>query len=74
MAVTLAVGTALDIVLWLGPEKTVLSGRVVTSHPQFGNGIEFTLFSGDSQHRLQDFLEFADTESTRYPVRHADVE
>jgi hypothetical protein len=62
MGVTLAVGTLLDVVLWVGHEKAVLAGRVVTSHPQFGNGIEFIRFSGDSQHRLKRFLEFADLE------------
>ncbi len=74
MGVTLAVGTLLDIVLWVGHEKAVLAGRVKTSHPQFGNGIEFIRFSGDSQHRLKDFPEFADIGPTYVPVRHAVVE
>ena len=57
MALTLCVGTLLNIVLWLGQEKLVVDGRVVTHHPQFGNGIAFTGLSHDSQQKLQRFLE-----------------
>ena len=62
MAFTLGVGTALDIVLWLGQEKLAVNGRVATCHPQFGNGIEFTPISSDAQQRLQRFLERASSE------------
>ncbi len=57
MVVTLDVGTQLNVVLWLGHEKLVIDGRVVTRHPQFGNGIQFTDVSVDSRQRLQRFLE-----------------
>lgn len=57
MAVTLDVGTALNIVLWLGHEKLAIAGRVVTRHLLFGNGIEFDNMSQDLRQRLQRFLE-----------------
>jgi PilZ domain len=57
MAVTLEVGTALNIILWLGHEKLAIAGKVVTRHPLFGNGIEFKTTSQDSRQRLQLFLD-----------------
>jgi c-di-GMP-binding flagellar brake protein YcgR len=57
MAITLAAGTPLDIVLWLGSEKVAITGTVVTCHPQFGNGIEFNNMTQDSRQKLQAFLE-----------------
>jgi len=59
MALTLSVGTRLNIVLWLGDEKLVVSGTIVTHHPQFGNGIAFSGLSPDSRQRLRRFLESA---------------
>lgn len=57
MAMTLDVGTRLDIILWLQGQKICTRGVVVTRHPQFGNGIEFAgMFSQDEQ-RLREFLE-----------------
>lgn len=41
MFLTLEIGSRLDIILWLGGQKHCLKGKVVTKHPQFGNGIEF---------------------------------
>lgn len=57
MALTLSVDTPLKIVLWLGHEKLAVDGVVVSCHPQFGNGIEFSGLSQASQLRLQRFLE-----------------
>jgi len=59
MAVTLPVQTTLKVTLWLGHEKCVVAGNVVSCHPQFGNGIEFVGLSQDSRQRLQRFLENA---------------
>jgi c-di-GMP-binding flagellar brake protein YcgR len=56
MAVTLDVGTELNIVLWLGHEKLTIIGKVVTRHPQFGNGIEFSSLTQDARQRLRLFL------------------
>jgi c-di-GMP-binding flagellar brake protein YcgR len=57
MALTLDVGTKLDIVLWLDGQKVNTRGVVVTRHPQFGNGIEFVGMFSESEHRLRCFLE-----------------
>jgi hypothetical protein len=57
MAVTLEVGTALKIVLWLGHKKLSLDGSVVTRHPQFGNGIEFGRMPEEARTLLLCFLE-----------------
>jgi PilZ domain len=57
MSMTLAVGSRLSIVLWLGGEKVTAKGVVRTQHPQFGNGIEFVgMFKGD-QDKLARHLE-----------------
>ncbi len=60
MSVTLDPGTQVDIVLWLEHDKLPLQGRVVTKHPQFGNGIEFIGVSPESEARLQGFLDKAE--------------
>jgi PilZ domain len=65
MAFTLDIGTPLNIILWLGHKKLSLEGRVVTRHPQFGNGIEFTGLSPASQERMQQFLEHASVTQNR---------
>jgi hypothetical protein len=57
MAVTLDVGTELNIVLWLGHEKLTLIGKVVTRHPLFGNAIAFSSLTHDARQRLQLFLK-----------------
>lgn len=57
MAVTLELEAPLNLVLWLGHKKLNLAGKVVTRHPQVGNGIAFTGFSEDSRIRLQAFLD-----------------
>jgi hypothetical protein len=59
MNLTLAVGTRLDVVLWLDGQKTVAKGNVVTCHPQFGNGIAFTGLAPEASRRLQCFLDRA---------------
>jgi len=41
----------------LGHEKLAVDGVVVSCHPQFGNGIEFSGLSQASQLKLQRFLE-----------------
>jgi hypothetical protein len=57
MAMTLDVEKALNLVLWLGHKKVSIGGRVVTRHPQFGNGIEFTGALTDFREQLRCFLE-----------------
>ena len=57
MPMTLQTGTLLKITLWLGYEKLIMEGKVVTTHPQFGNGIEFVNLPIDSQKKLRRFIE-----------------
>ncbi len=60
MALTLEIGTPLNLVLWLGHKKLVLNGKIVTRHNHFGNGIEFGDMSTESRNRLLNFLESED--------------
>ncbi|MFY9559031.1 MAG: PilZ domain-containing protein [Terriglobales bacterium] len=60
MALTLDVGTKLDIVLWLDQAKVSTKGLVVTRHPQFGNGIAFLQLSSENEARLRAFLDAHD--------------
>lgn len=57
MAFTLAVGTKLDIVLWLDDQKVSSRAVVVTCHPQFGNGISFLSVSRENEAKLRFFLD-----------------
>jgi hypothetical protein len=52
MNMTLAVGSRLSIVLWLGGEKVTAQGVVRTQHPQFGNGIELVGMSVADRDKL----------------------
>ena len=52
-----SVGTRIEAKLWLGETRIVLRGRIVTSHPQFGNGIMFLSFDEDGEQRLCEFLD-----------------
>jgi hypothetical protein len=60
MALTLDVGTELDIVLWLNQQKLSTKGVVVTRHPQFGNGIAFLPLSSGNETILRSFLDAHD--------------
>jgi len=53
----LSVGTKVQAKLWLGGTRLILRGRVVTSHPQYGNGILFLDYEGDAELRLRTFLD-----------------
>ncbi len=57
MSMTLAVGSRLSIVLWLGGEKVTAKGVVRTQHPQFGNGIEFVGMSTGDRDKLVRHLD-----------------
>jgi hypothetical protein len=52
---------------WLGHERFVAEGNVVTRHPQFGSDIEFVGLSQDSR-RLHRFLENAACEDEHTTV------
>ncbi len=57
MPLTLPKDAKLQILLWLGQDKLVFSGRVATSHPQFGNGIEFCTLSQDCTRKLVQYID-----------------
>ena len=53
----LPVGSRIRATLWLDGYRVVMHGRVVTRHPQFGNGIMFLEFEGDAEQRLIRYLD-----------------
>ncbi len=55
MNITLELGTRVSLILWLDERKICGTGRVVTRHPQFGNGIELDL-ACDDRNRLRSYL------------------
>jgi len=59
MPITLTKGASVQVVLWVGGEKLSFPGRVVTSHPQFGNGLEFHGLSPECKRSLGHFLDGA---------------
>lgn len=63
MGFTLAEGTRLEAVMWLGDRKLAVKGVVVSSHPQFGNGIEFTEITDEQRKELEGYLESRDPDS-----------
>jgi c-di-GMP-binding flagellar brake protein YcgR len=56
MGFTLREGTQLEAVMWLGERKLVVKGVVVSSHPQFGNGVKFTEMTDDQRKALEAYL------------------
>jgi len=57
MPLTLEIKSQVDMLFWLGGQKVTAKGVVVTRHPQFGNGIEFTSMSLEGQSRLRHYLD-----------------
>jgi hypothetical protein len=57
MSSTQQVSREVEITLWIGQEKVLARGVVVSNHPSFGNGIKFTHVPEDSKARLQQFVE-----------------
>jgi hypothetical protein len=53
----LPLGARIQVTLWLGGYPVVIQGRVVTRHPQFGNGIMFLEFEGEGDQLLNRYLE-----------------
>jgi hypothetical protein len=52
----LNVGGRIRAKLWLDGETIVARGRVVTRHPEFGNGIMFLDFEGEGEKLLKRYL------------------
>ena len=53
----LSVGTPIQATLWLDGHPTVIRGRVITCHPQYGNGMMFEKFEGQAEQFLQQYLD-----------------
>ena len=58
--VPLAVHTDVNITFWIDSDKFVTQGRVRTSDPAVGMGIEFTALEEQIQKRLQEYLDHMD--------------
>jgi c-di-GMP-binding flagellar brake protein YcgR len=54
---TLALGTYIQATLWLDNCPVNVRGRVVTRHPQFGNGIMFLDFQEKGESLLTRYLD-----------------
>lgn len=57
---TLAIGTCVTAKLWLSECPVRMRGRVVTLHPQFGNGLQFLEFENDGKKVLAQYLDAID--------------
>jgi hypothetical protein len=57
MMMPLEVGATVRMTLWLDHDPVVIRGRVVTRHPQFGNGIMFTDFEDQAKQFLNRYLD-----------------
>ena len=57
MPMPLKEGTKLKIVLWVRDEKLIVKGKVVSSRPGFGVGIEFSEITPEDTARLRQFLQ-----------------
>ena len=62
LLIPLSVGIRVQAVLWFDGYPIVIRGRVVTRHPQFGNGIMFLEFEADAEQQLSRYLEGITTE------------
>jgi hypothetical protein len=65
MPMPLNAGTKLKLGLWVRDEKLRLSGRVVSSRPGFGIGVQFVEVSPEDVERLKSYLQSI----TRMPAR-----
>jgi len=54
---TLVLGTYIEAILWLDNCPVQVRGRVVTRHPEFGNGIMFLDFKANGEQLLTRYLE-----------------
>ena len=56
-AVPLPIGVPVQTTLWLDGCPVVIRGRVVTRHPESGNGIMFVDFEGQAEPLLNRYLK-----------------
>ena len=71
MSFALPVGSKLELILWVEDERLAAKGMVVTHHPQFGNGIEFSNMSSEDRAKLASFVKRCETESEKKPEESA---
>jgi PilZ domain len=71
MSFTMAVGSKLDLVLWVNDARLATKAVVVTHHPQFGNGIEFSEISAEDRSKLEQFLKSCGASSEEKPEAKA---
>jgi hypothetical protein len=57
LMMTMPVGTYVNAALWLNNCSIRVRGRVVTRHPQFGNGIMFLEFENPGEKVLAQYLD-----------------
>jgi len=57
LLISLPLAALVHATLWLDNVPIHIRGRVVTRHPQFGNGIMFLDFEGEGEHILNRYLE-----------------
>jgi len=57
MPMPLKEGTRLKMVLWIREDKVPIKGKVVSSRPGFGIGIQFTEMASEDETRLKLFLQ-----------------
>jgi len=53
----LPLGVYVNATLWVADNTIRVRGRVVTRHPQFGNGIMFLEFEGNGEQLLARYLD-----------------
>jgi len=53
----LALATYVQVTLWLQNSPVRVRGRVVTRHPQYGNGIMFLELEGTGEQLLSSYLD-----------------
>ena len=61
LIMALPLGARVQVTLWLGGFPVLIQGRVVTRHPQFGNGIMFVEFEGQAEQLLARYLDAIST-------------
>jgi len=62
LLIPLSVGIKVQATLWLDGYPVVIRGRIITRHPQFGNGIMFLEFEANAEQKLTRYLDAIATE------------